>query len=362
MFRILVTDASYKHTIALVRHARSEIPDVYVIGHTARPSLVAKWHACFDSMVCGMPLERALETQNYDMVIPVGGRSVLTVAATCPEFSVLPPRSQLEICYDKPRTIDLAERLAVPAPRTRYLSRVEDLENLVEAGAPFPCVVKPSREATHLKTVDYCNTQDELRTAVIKQLGQLDGAAGVVVQEFVAGDGCGFFALMENGQPLRIFMHQRIREFPPSGGRSTAARAFYSPRLKELGLRLLRALKWRGVAMVEFKRDPRRDDFVLMEINAKFWGSLELGLSAGVNFGADLIRVFRGETLHYREDYDRDHEFYWPLDDDILTLWRTRSLRRIADYWKPNAHTNLRQSFRADTVKSLRLAKMALLG
>jgi predicted ATP-grasp superfamily ATP-dependent carboligase len=359
MFRVLVTDASYKHAIALVRHARSEIPDLYVIGHTNKTPLVAKWHACFDAVVCGVPLERALETQNYDMIIPVGGRSVLTVAARCPELSVLPPLDQLKICYDKPRTIELAQRLAVPAPQTWSLERVEELDGLT---VPFPCVVKPSKEATQLKIVAYCRTPEELRAAVTGQLEELDGEAGVVLQEFIPGDGCGFFALMENANPLRIFMHKRIREYPPSGGRSTAARAFYSPRLKELGLRLLTALKWHGVAMVEFKHDAVADKFVLLEINAKFWGSLELALSAGVNFGADLIRVFRGEKLQYKEDYDRSHEFYWPLDDDIVTLLRTRSLRGFADYWKPNAHTNLLQSFRVDAYKSLRMAKMVFLG
>ncbi len=109
--------------------------------------------------------------------------------------------------------------------------------------------------------------------------------------------------------------------------------------------------------MVEFKYSDAIEDFVLMEINGKFWGSLELALSAGINFGADLIRLYRGEKLSYSEEYDRDHEFYWPLDEDLLTLWKTRSLGRITDYWRPNAHTNLSQSLRADAVKVLRLAK-----
>ena len=136
-------------------------------------------------------------------------------------------------------------------------------------------------------------------------------------------------------------MHQRIRQYPPSGRRSTAARAYYSPRLQDLGRRVSSELKWHGVAMVEFEYSESRADFVLMEINGKFWGSLELALSAGVNFGADLIRLFRGEALSYSEQYQRDWEFYWLLDDDLLTLLKTGALRRIADYWKPNAHTNL---------------------
>jgi len=73
-------------------------------------------------------------------------------------------------------------------------------------------------------------------------------------------------------------MHHRLREDPPTGGQSTAARAYFSEQLKEYGLRLLQALRWHGAAMVEFKLDSRSGQFVLMEINGKFWGSLELAL------------------------------------------------------------------------------------
>ena len=108
--------------------------------------------------------------------------------------------------------------------------------------------------------------------------------------------------------------------------------------------------------MVEFKYCESRGDFVLTEINGKFWGSLELGPSSGVNFGADLIGVFRSETLSYSEQHERNCEFYWPLDDDLLTLWKTGAPGRIGDYWKRNAHTNLGQSLRSDVIKSLRLS------
>ena len=293
------------------------------------------------------------------MIVPVGGQSVLIVAAVHPEAAVLPSPDRLEVCYNKPATMELARKLGVPTPRTWYVDQVQELKDIA---APFPCVVKPSREAAGFKGVAYCRDENMLKVAVEHQLNKLAGNAGVVVQELVVGTGCGFFALMEHGAPLRIFMHERIREFPSTGGRSTAARAFYSERLKELGLRILSALEWHGVAMVEFKRSAALNDFALIEINGKFWGSLELALSAVVNFGADLIRLFRGEKLSYSEDYDRNHEFYWPLDDDVLNLWETGSLQNVSDYWKPNAHTNLFQSLRVDALKSMRLAKKVLMG
>jgi len=259
----------------------------------------------------------------------------------------------LEVCYDKRRTVELAKKLEVCTPQTWLVRRSEESAHLPVS---FPCVVKPAREGAASNMVSYCANHAELSGAIAQQLVGLQGRADVLVQEFIKGTGFGFFALMNQGAPLRMFMHQRIREYPPSGGRSTAARAFYSARLKDLGLKLLSALTWHGVAMVEFKYCESREDFVLMEINGKFWGSLELGLSAGVNFGADLIRLFRGETLSYSEQYERNCEFYWPLDDDLLTLWKTGALGRIGDYWKPNAHTNLGQSLSSDVIKSLRLA------
>jgi predicted ATP-grasp superfamily ATP-dependent carboligase len=77
-------------------------------------------------------------------------------------------------------------------------------------------------------------------------------------------------------------MHRRIREYPITGGASTAAESFYDPALRDLRLTLLRALNWHGVAMVEFKKDQRDGTHKL--INAKFWGSLDLAIAAGVDF------------------------------------------------------------------------------
>jgi ATP-grasp domain len=353
VFETLVTDASYKHAVALARHAKRAIPNLRIVGHDQLHGVLAGSHRCYDEILTGMPLKSALRDGTFDMVIPVGASSVLTVAAECPGRAVLPAREELEASYDKRRTVELANQLEVPTPQTWLVRRAEESANL---RISFPCVVKASREGTGCKTVSYCTNHAELSGAIAQLLAVLRGRSEVLIQEFIKGAGFGFFALMNHGAPVRVFMHQRIREYPPSGGRSTAARAHYSPRLKELGLRLLSALKWHGVAMVEFKYSESRADFVLMEINGKFWGSLELGLSAGVNFGADLIRLFRGETLSYSEQYERDWEFYWPLDDDLLTLLKTGQLRSIGDYWKANAHTNLGQSLRSDVIKSLRLA------
>ena len=279
MFRVLITNSTGKNAIALARYLKQDLPDLHLISHCVTRYDIARWYPHFTEHITNVPLETVLAKRNFDMVIPVGRDSVGPVSMICPELAVLPSAESLDACYNKEKTMCLAKRLDVPAPRTQFVQELGELD----AGAiTFPCVVKASREDASYKTVHYCSSLEEVKQRVEELLAAVaQEGGGALVQEFITGQGCGFFGLTDAGRPLRVFMHQRIREYPVSGGPSTAARAFDSPRLKELGLRLLAELRWTGVAMAEFKYDPRRDDFVLMEINGKFWGSLELALRSG---------------------------------------------------------------------------------
>jgi len=94
-----------------------------------------------------------------------------------------------------------------------------------------------------------------------------------------------------NAEPRALFVHKRLREYPLRGGPSTLRESVVRPTVAELGTRLLRALNWYGVAMVEFKVDPRDGVPKLMEVNPKLWGSLSLAIASGVDFPALLYRL-----------------------------------------------------------------------
>jgi predicted ATP-grasp superfamily ATP-dependent carboligase len=273
------------------------------------------------------------------MVIPVGGRSVEAVALYCPDKAVLPPREAIETCLDKWETMRLARSCSVPAPETHLVGTREEAESL---NIRFPCVLKPRRE-TDQKFTFYVSSKSEFseKWALAEGICRKAGQSLPLIQERVHGAGVGFFALCQRGEPKWIFMHRRLREWPVTGGPSTAAASFYHPQLKEYGSRILKALQWHGVAMVEFKFDEGSQKFSLMEINPKFWGSLELGLRAGVNFPAGLVRVFNGEEIPYSEEYDRHLKFYWPLPDDLRALRELGKLRQIYQYFLPHSATNM---------------------
>jgi predicted ATP-grasp superfamily ATP-dependent carboligase len=87
--------------------------------------------------------------------------------------------------------------------------------------------------------------------------------------------------------------------------------------------RLLQAFDWQGPAMVEFKVDARDGQPRLMEINGRFWGSLQLALDAGMNFPLLYYRLAMGEDLPSQIGYKVGVRSRWLLGDldQLLIRW-----------------------------------------
>ena len=337
--RVLITDGYYKHTAAIARYLLRYDRTLRLSVHDGGQTLITRINGGGGRRIVGGPLARVLEQRDFDLVIPVGASSVALAARVCPEKAVLPPLAAIETCLSKAATAELAEAVGVPVPRTWAPGTMEEALSLEP---PFPCVLKPGNE-TLAKFTCYPRNRAEYLEQYRACAGICRAAGGPLplVQEFVSGRGVGFFGLYDRGVCKWVFMHRRIRELPVTGGPSTAAEAFYHPRLREFGVTLLDALQWHGVAMVEMKYDEADERFRLIEINPKFWGSTELALRAGVNFPAGVLRIFRGEDLEYSERYDRDLRFYWPLPDDLRVLRQTHALGRCRDYFRAHSATNL---------------------
>jgi len=106
-----------------------------------------------------------------------------------------------------------------------------------------------------------------------------------LIQERIVGPGMGLFVLCDHGHVVASFAHRRHREKPPSGGASVLSESVaVDQTLLEHARRLLGPLGWHGVAMLEYKRDHRSGREFLLEINGRFWGSLQLAIDAGVDF------------------------------------------------------------------------------
>jgi len=121
---------------------------------------------------------------------------------------------------------------------------------------------------------------------------------------------------------------------------------------------LLETMGWQGVAMVEFKRDARTGVAYLMEVNGRFWGSLQLAIDAGVDFPALLIAAASGEPVATPPSYriGTRSRWWWGDVDHLLARWRKdaatlslppgapsrwRATLAFLTFWHPHDHNEI---------------------
>lgn len=75
------------------------------------------------------------------------------------------------------------------------------------------------------------------------------------------------------------------------------------PKLRDQAEQLLTSFGWHGPAMVEVRVDPAGDAW-LMEVNGRFWVSLQLAVSAGVDFPRLWVEALRGLPVSGPDKYD----------------------------------------------------------
>jgi predicted ATP-grasp superfamily ATP-dependent carboligase len=69
--------------------------------------------------------------------------------------------------------------------------------------------------------------------------------------------------------------------------------------LKEVAT-LMKALNWSGIAHVDLRYDKKTNTYKVIEINARFWGSILASLNVGVNFPKLLIELSQGKNVEFQ--------------------------------------------------------------
>ena len=162
-------------------------------------------------------------------------------------------------------------------------------------------------------------------------------------QEYIPGQGYGFYALFDRGTPKAFFMLKRINEVPFTGGPSSLRESVYEEKLKEYGLKILKELQWHGVAMVEFRKDKRDNCFKFIEINPRIWGSLTLSIKAGIDFPYLLVKMAQSKEIEDSFDYRVGTKCRW-LFGDFSHLFSVFFGRKID--WRPSRLKTLYRFFK----------------
>ncbi len=218
-----------------------------------------------------------------------------------------PSSEAIECAIDKVRTYDLAEKIGIPVPKTVCVHSVpEAVRAAKEIGYPVIlkrrgiCLYKKLRSNLDLK-VAYIPSEEAL-VAMLAQTSKDNDFP--IMQEYCRGIGICVSAVMDGNTPLCLFQYERTRENPITGGVSTSRESMpLHPKLRDHTVNLLRAMQYKGVAMVEFKYDSARDRFTLMEVNPRIQTSTALALHAGADIPYIIYSLFAHERRITADSY-----------------------------------------------------------
>jgi predicted ATP-grasp superfamily ATP-dependent carboligase len=323
--------------------------------------------------------------EGIDVIVPVTDITTHEVAGNrdllAPHAAVAAPRlDAFELVSDKSALLVRAAACGIPIPRTEFVDGLAGLHGVVDR-VRYPAVIKPARSRIRTDagwvpaTVRYARCEAELWDCY--RTTEYLAAHPSLIQERIVGPGTGVFVLCEHGRVRAAFAHRRLRERPPSGGASVLSESVApDPELVAQAARLLGPLGWHGVAMLEYKRDLRSGVPFLMEVNGRFWGSLQLAVDAGVDFPYLCCQLALGQAPDIPASYKVGVRSRWLLGDlDHLLLRMFHSgrdlpadapsrLRTLVEFLTPAASGLHHDVFRLDdprpALHELRQFTMAL--
>jgi predicted ATP-grasp superfamily ATP-dependent carboligase len=327
---VLVTDGHWRKTLALVRSLGRKGIDVTVGERTyLNTSFFSKY--CSRRIVYPSPrrypdqfidfITKEIKLNHYECLYPMEEETLLLLAQHRSEISrythlLIPDSQKIEFVRDKGNLLRFAEAHGIPTPKTWYKPPTPTLPPW-GGGEGEGYVIKP-RISSGSFGIAYVRKREDLIPLYQKVHTQYPFP---LVQEWIP-DGGGTFgvsALFDDGSDVKAaFIHKKLRMYPIQGGPSTLREGVEHLQIMELGLSLLKSLNWTGVAMAEFKVDPRDGIPKLMEVNPRFWGSLHLAIISGVDFPYLILRMARGESFDPVISYTVGKRCRWLLFGDIL--------------------------------------------
>lgn len=343
---VFLTDGDQRATLAVARSlGRAGIP--VTVGAESPTSLAGSSRYCKRHLVYPSPWEQgpafqqAVESEltqgGYRALFPMTDVTTFLLAEIRDRLETdlalpIPQLSALRAAQDKRHMALEAQKLGIGVPPTFMIEESDDIRDVARR-IRYPVVIKPRfsrffRDGHWISGgVEYARNSEEL-------LAKYTAAHALIpfplVQEKIAGEGRGVFLLVWNGKLMSAFCHRRLREKPPWGGVSVLRESLpLDEPLVEKSFALLRAIGWQGVAMVEFKHDNSDGRDKLMEVNGRFWGSLQLAIDAGLDFPVLLYRVAMGESIAPQFDYRPGVKTRWLLGDlDHLLIRLTHPAAR----------------------------------
>lgn len=233
-------------------------------------------------------VETLLQQNAFDLVVACcDDRTILPFHQHRSRFSsyriAIPNPQSIDALFDKAATRQLCARLGVPVVDGEVLKGCWTAGELGKRFG-FPLVVKPRRSFSidHLDILEKVAIVDD-EPQLERVLANLSEPSAFLIERYFEGEGGGLSVLANSGEILVSFQHRRLHE-GRGGCSSYRVSEEVDPEIIRACSKICQELKFSGVCMFEFRKKRETGEWILIEVNARFWGSLPLPVSLGVDF------------------------------------------------------------------------------
>lgn len=287
----------------------------------------------------------------------VAGKPVLMIAGDDDALAILskhyealtkyaiptfPNWEKVSIVINKEKSYAIAQKIGISTIKTRRIESEEELENYLSKDSDsidYPVFMKCSfsrRFSSLYQTKGVvCYSEEEIRDAYQKFDGFLEA---LLLQEYLHGDIDRLVAVLlvldRKSEVKATFVNEKIRA-PRVFGSTSLSSSMWNQDLVERAATLAKAIGYIGKVSVQFKFDPKENDYKFLEINGRFSVSVALSQKCGINLPLTVYNEFRGEESPSLEEFQQKYLsnvlLWFPLDDIVL-LFQKRFYRRPIHY------------------------------
>ncbi len=207
---------------------------------------------------------------------------LITVA--CPDYE------SIDSVDPKDHLARTAIDLNLEIPRTWLPKNEQDLRD-AESEMNFPLFIKPPDDVGG-RGVSRVDDMDELVEAFRHLQKRYRGKQLLVQQKATGVDYC-YCGLFNRGELVASMVYRNLQKFPNEAGPGVLRETVDSSLFDEIAGRLMKPLKWHGVAEIDFMWDGEAETKPLMiEVNPRFWAGLDHSIQSDIDFPWLLFRMF----------------------------------------------------------------------
>lgn len=284
MLRPIITTNFDDHIgLAVVRSLGRNTIDFQVVSNTNK---TLAWYSryCKNKFLSRSDLDFFLKLSGEDVIFPMHEETMLLLAKNKSKLQCRLGFSKyetLQTASDKSLLIQHAIKNNIPCPKTFFITDPEEIRDCIST-IDFPVILKPGRGAGG-KGILLIDSPQQL-PAIAETSLAVHGH--VLIQEkipftkkYTIGALCNF-----DHELKRVCVMQELRNHPVETGQACYVETVNEPALVKFAETLLSSLDFVGIADIDLVIDSRDNKPKLMEINPRFWGSLQLAINAGVDF------------------------------------------------------------------------------